>query len=435
MSEENVMSWILAANGARPSAAIVETQGFREVVRVCEEQSRAVAEMAKSVGMFDRQVAFATEFERIRDLIELPHAKFLNLANEVRLGPVSQALAAFEKAMPNYQGFIGTMSAISAAEKMLLKDIDLGAKSLKLQNIMAAPGLAEMAKTADMGLEGLMPDGVARFLSGTSGLQEAMESMQAQWRDIEKSASSFASFVELQSIGLGLENIPAFDDSLAAALRIDLGDWRDSILWKPEVFADEAARSSLYESLGFNRSLTAFTVPVFERSLDIAGLRRTRPTLVTLYGEPIPAIDDDAKEGLVRTNTAHEWLLRLETQLRAFIDKEMTKAFGTDWPNHRLPNGLYNDWQEKKKKAVEAGGSEMPLIAYADFTDYERVICKGDNWRVVFTRFFGKPESVRESLQRLCPIRICTMHARPITKEDELLLFVEAKRLGKAFIR
>ena len=50
MSEENVMSWILDANGTRPSATVVETQGLREVVRICEEQNRAVAEMAKSCG-------------------------------------------------------------------------------------------------------------------------------------------------------------------------------------------------------------------------------------------------------------------------------------------------------------------------------------------------------------------------------------------------
>ena len=75
----------------------------------------------------------------------------------------------------------------------------------------------------------------------------------------------------------------------------------------------------------------------------------------------------------------------------------------------------------------------MPLISYADFSDYEKIICRRDNWRLVFGSFFGRMESVRESLQRRYPIRICTMHARPITNEDELLLYVEVKRLGKVF--
>lgn len=85
MYEENVMRWILDTHWARPSAAVVETQGFREVVRVCEEQSRAIAEMAKSVGMFNKQVAFVAEFERIRNLMELPNAKLLDLTKEVGL--------------------------------------------------------------------------------------------------------------------------------------------------------------------------------------------------------------------------------------------------------------------------------------------------------------------------------------------------------------
>jgi hypothetical protein len=187
--------------------------------------------------------------------------------------------------------------------------------------------------------------------------------------------------------------------------------------------------------LGFNKALTGFPVPAFEQSLDIAELRRKPLTLVAMYGSPVLVTDKEDEEALTRTNMAHDWLLRLETQLRAFIDREMTKAFGAKWPKHRLPNGIYDKWLQKKKDAIAAGGKEMPMISYADFTDYELVICRSDNWRTVFTAFFGRVESIRESLQRLYPIRICTMHARPITKDDELLLYVEAKRLGKAFIR
>lgn len=113
----------------------------------------------------------------------------------------------------------------------------------------------------------------------------------------------------------------------------------------------------------------------------------------------------------------------------------MTQAFGADWPKCRLPNGLHDRWWEKKQKAEQAGAREQPLIAYADFTDYERVICRGDNWREVFGGFFERPESVRESFQRLHPIRLDTMHARPITQDDELLLYVETRRMAKVILR
>lgn len=73
------------------------------------------------------------------------------------------------------------------------------------------------------------------------------------------------------------------------------------------------------------------------------------------------------------------------------------------------------------------------MIAYADFTDYVRVICKRDNWNI-FKPFFDREENVRESFQRLYPVRLDTMHARPITQDDELLLYIETRRLSKVII-
>jgi hypothetical protein len=262
-----------------------------------------------------------------------------------------------------------------------------------------------------------------------------MESMCTPWLDAQKAMHSMAGFAELQGIGRALVSMPSFGDSLTSALRIDLGDWRDPIAWRPEIFTDLAARSDFYVSLGFDRALTDFPAPAFAQSLDIAGLRRDPLPLIDRYAGPVPqAKDDDKENGLTRTNMAYDRLLRLETQLRKFIDEQMTRVFGTDWPKHRLPNGLYDAWQEKKQKAKEAGGEEWPLVAYADFTDYERVICKRDNWREIFAAFFGRSESVRESFQRLYPIRLDTMHARPITQDDELLLYVETRRLVKVII-
>jgi hypothetical protein len=96
-----------------------------------------------------------------------------------------------------------------------------------------------------------------------------------------------------------------------------------------------------------------------------------------------------------------------------------------------LPNGLYERWQEKKKKAEQTGAEERPLVEYADFTDYVPLICRSDNWREVFETFFNRPESVRETFQRLYPIRLDTMQARLITQDDELFLLVEVRRLMK----
>ncbi len=42
---------------------------------------------------------------------------------------------------------------------------------------------------------------------------------------------------------------------------------------------------------------------------------------------------------------------------------------------------------------------------------------------------FRREEDVRESFQRLHPLRIATMHARLLTQDDEVFLSVEVKRI------
>lgn len=86
----------------------------------------------------------------------------------------------------------------------------------------------------------------------------------------------------------------------------------------------------------------------------------------------------------------------------------------------------------KTSKARDVGEPESPLIAYADFTDYVQIIIRKDNWDAVFEPIFKRRMLVQESFQRLYPIRICTMHARFITQDDELYLLVETQRLLKA---
>jgi len=255
------------------------------------------------------------------------------------------------------------------------------------------------------------------------GLQQAMEKMCTPWLDQEEAMRSVAGFAEIQRIGEAVRTMPAFDDSLAATLRESLGDWRDPIHWRAEIFTDLAARADFYVGLGFNPALTDFPPPAFEQGLEIAGLE----------SGPAESQSADAEEdGLLRTNAAHDQLQRLERSLRRFIDNKLTRAYGPDWPRHRLPNGLCDQWREKKRKAEEAGAEERPLIEYSDFTDYAGIICKIDNWREVFQAFFRRQESVRETFQRLHPIRLDVAHARLVTQDDEFFLRVEVKRLEKA---
>jgi hypothetical protein len=192
-------------------------------------------------------------------------------------------------------------------------------------------------------------------------------------------------------------------------------------------------RAGFYVDRGFNALLTEFPDAAFEEGLESSGLQDDIPVLVAAYGEPVPrAENNEEEESFARNNAVHDWLQRFETQTRQFIDMAMTAAFGSDWPRHRLPNGLYEEWISKKAK--DTSGVSWPLISYADFTDYERIICKQDNWKAIFARHFKRPELVRESLQRIYPSRLATMHARPLMPEDELFVFVEIKRLVRLFL-
>ena len=274
-----------------------------------------------------------------------------------------------------------------------------------------------------------------RYAEQASEIQRAMEAMRTPWLDARQALKSLRGFAELQGIGGMLARMATFDDHVSAALRVDLGDWRDKITWPKSVLTNLSERSEFYVSLGFDPSLTDFPAPAFQESVEIAGLRREPPSLVNTYGAPVPSADDEeGEEALVRTSVAHDWLLRLETNLRQFIDSQMIRAFGAEWPKYRLPNGLYEEWLRKQQEAEKESRGNWPLVAFAYFSDYERVICKKDNWREVFGGFFGRVESVRETFQRLHPIRVDTMHARPIGQEDELLLYIEVRRLIRVVV-
>lgn len=168
-----------------------------------------------------------------------------------------------------------------------------------------------------------------------------------------------------------MNTLPAFGEELGTTLRHGLGDWRDTIIWPKQILSDLMARTVFYKGRGFDSELTDFPPEAFHESIEIAGLRPTPSDLAPTLGSPVfSSKDPSEEEELSRTNEAHDYLLRLEIRLRRFIDEAMTAEYGNDWPKHHLPNNLYDCWQKKKSAAELNGGPSMPLIAYADFTDY-----------------------------------------------------------------
>lgn len=266
----------------------------------------------------------------------------------------------------------------------------------------------------------------------SESLAEAMNAIKSPWLDAADALSSAHSFAALQDIGQSIATLPSFGDELTASLRDYLGDWRTPVALSDAIADDIAVRRALYERRGFDTELTDFPEPAYDEVISIAGL-----------AEPLPEIEEDSEffvptphaldeMGFKRTNAAHDHLLRFEVHLRMFIESRMRAEFGPKWIKQQVPWDMRKSWQEKQDIAEANGEQERPLIAYADFTDYETIIVRNDNWNAVFRSVFRQKTSVAESLRRLYPVRLSTMHARLITPDDELFLKAEVKRILKA---
>ena len=260
-------------------------------------------------------------------------------------------------------------------------------------------------------------------------LGRAMAAMSNPWLDARNLASSINGFTELQGIGRALQISSPFDERISEKLRVDLGDWQEVVPIDETSLLDPVSRTSFYLDRGLNPSLTAFPASAFIESTEIAGLR---DPITTTDESPNHQELDDEESAFIRTNAAHDKLMRFETMIRQFIEERMRSECGDKWIKQRVPAAIRQSWEQKRQATLEAGGEDWPLIAFADFTDYIPIITRRDNWEGVFASIFKRSESIRESFQRLYPIRICTMHARLITQDDELYLLVETKRILKA---
>lgn len=377
-----------------------------EVMRFMEQEEQRRKLLYGAVGN-----GIAEEAERARKLLQ---------------GPVEEArrLGLFDP----HSEFRRSMDAVLTARETYEKSFrrpefdEIGRLAREIFNTGALAATAVGALGSTAALEAAKA--AAGALGSTAALEAAMGAMRSPWLKVEHAERSAYAFAEMQALGRTLRDYPPFDVTAVASLRSSLGDWRDPITQPSNLFVDPMLRSGFYIERGFNPSLTDFTVPAFDESLDIAGLRVREPD------EPDEGNAED--DGLARARRAFATLQDFEVAIRRFIERVMHAAYGDDWMKRQLPPDMLDQWRAKRETAVKAGETERPLIDYADFTDYRQIIERRDNWKDVFKPIFGRPEDVRESFQRLFPLRIATMHARIVTLDDQLLLTVETARVLRA---
>lgn len=284
-------------------------------------------------------------------------------------------------------------------------------------------------------LQTLEMDGTATALTSyrdrATELSRVVEGMTTPWLNMRDQTRSLTGLLGLHEIGHVLNTTPIFNIELDERLRSYLGDWRSPIDWPSEIFNDPVIRSDFYIDRGLDPTLTEFPGAAFDEAITIAGIKRPLPSRIDAYDYEHKH-ESDGETGFKRNNAAHDRLQRFESHIRSFIDQQMTAAVGDNWIKHRVSGEIRQLWKEKQEAASENGEPKRPLIAYADFTDYEAIIVRNDNWKDVFAPIFRRKRSVQESFQRLYPIRVCTMHARIITQDDKLYLVAETQRLLKA---
>jgi hypothetical protein len=422
-------------DGLRPTldlASIARTFDSRSLLRLAEPHSAAMAAAmeASRIDKENRRRLFAPlqEVQRFSSAAAAMAETVRQL--QVHNNSAWRAASRIMETERLSRALFGPLEDLRRSAELALPDF---AKSISkfVERDFRLPALNETAQLAVQGLDSLKVFGEAHDRQLRT-LSKTMAGMRSPWLDVRNELGSVRGLQALQEIGHTLRSSMTYDDGAVAALRTNLGDWRDEMVVPPKMIDDLALRTEFYVQRGFNPALTNFPAPAFRESVRIARLDEVSPDLIEIEDYEIPAASAEEEQGFVRTNSAHDRLTRFETQLRRFIDARMSAEFGLNWIKHQVPGDTRKEWIEKQQKSAEKGEASRPLIWFADFTDYERIICRTDNWKRIFEPIFRRPESVRESFQRLYPLRLSVMHARLISQDDELLLFVEVKRILKA---
>lgn len=339
----------------------------------------------------------------------------------------------------------GSLAAIALEQSIGIKKAVFGASTAHLGKLSAGSHVGDVLRQikareslfrlpgheefVNLACEAVRSDRLASYafgdVSGLASLASRMEAIERPWLSVTNQTHSSAAFAHLQAIGDIVHSAPPFANAVGAWLRTGLGDWRDTVTMAPEVCVDATARTEFYVERGFDQALTDFTPEAFGRSSVIARLYE----IDSDWAEDSYPQDSDE---LTRSRLAFERLLRFEMVMRAFIVDAMQDAYGEKWMKQKLPANMLEEWHQRHETAVKAGGKVQPLIDYADFTDYLKIIDRNDNWQDVFKPVFLRREDIRESLQRLYPVRLATMHARAITLDDLLFLLTETKRVLRA---
>lgn len=395
------------------------------VPRDLTERLEAAADLRRSIGQYsDRLANILREVESspMRQLAEIAanEAAAQRAVLEAIMKPsgVHRAFAQLER----------DLAQDSARISSLVDDLVKGTR-------FTLPDIAATARISEIAAQVEFSPALSQFRASADEMRRSIEVMQAPWLDVLHTTRSITGFAELGALGRMLAEAKPFGAEAVEAARTTLGDWRGFAPPQVELGVDAEVRLGWYRDYGLDSRLTAFSTESYLAVLDATAVRHAPPLLIDEYApRDLPTPEAPAEdEALALSSEAYAILRPFESQVRALIAERMEAAFGQKWKTQRVPGPVVQQWRAKRAAAVANGERPQPLLAYADFTDYIRIIERMDNWTELFRTIFSDLMDTQVSFRRLHVVRIPLMHARPITTEDILLAQVETRRILRAF--
>ncbi|HMF55285.1 MAG TPA: Swt1 family HEPN domain-containing protein [Pyrinomonadaceae bacterium] len=388
------------------------------------------------------------EVSKINELLKPPHLEthnFLSPSMSWMLEEHSKSLLDFRDTL-NKSLLPDVLSVHSAAQSALesLRE-QMNIHSSAAQTFLESIQFKDLFKVPQFDTSKLFEAAsISAFLPSQKDLISSIAALQPSWPSPRITLDSIEGMTGLMSLRNAIVASP-FGNLERDALQSLLGRWDSSKLTDSILFEAEA-RTEFYLDQGFDARLTAFPSSAYNDALFQSGLLRPdlfSPVFPSAEMGYYPLEEDERevsddpeveeeRELKARLLKAYDIISNLEIRLREFLIGVMESVFGQSWTKQRVPGEIYKQWKEKRDTALSKGETEQPILWYADFTDYERIITRKDNWKDMFEGKFINMMDVQVSFQRLYPIRNCTMHTRPLTKEDFLLLTVEAQRILRA---
>src|SRR5207302_5016475 len=97
---------------------------------------------------------------------------------------------------------------------------------------------------------------------------------------------------------------------------------------------------------------------------------------------------------------AFDALLKFENAARELISKQLAAtSSGAMWWKQRVPQGVIDDCEIRKKAKEKPGGVEHHPIRYAYPDHYLQIITRNDNWNECFRKVFKSKEQVAACFQ------------------------------------